>query len=36
MIAAYAIQATAVYIYLRGEFWDVAARTSTRCIEEAL
>ncbi|MBZ0300274.1 MAG: NADH-quinone oxidoreductase subunit F, partial [Anaerolineae bacterium] len=24
MICAYAIQATAVYIYLRGEFWDVA------------
>jgi NADH-quinone oxidoreductase subunit F len=24
MIAAWAIQATAVYIYLRGEFWDVA------------
>ncbi|MFP4320905.1 MAG: NADH-quinone oxidoreductase subunit NuoF [Anaerolineales bacterium] len=24
MIAAYAIQATAVYIYLRGEFWDIA------------
>ncbi len=26
MICAYAIQATAVYIYLRGEFWDVAAK----------
>src|SRR5690349_1403874 len=24
LICAYAIQATAVYIYLRGEFWDVA------------
>ena len=24
MICAYAIQATAVYIYLRGEFWDIA------------
>jgi NADH-quinone oxidoreductase subunit F len=24
MIAAWAIQATAVYIYLRGEYWDVA------------
>jgi NADH-quinone oxidoreductase subunit F len=24
MIAAWAIQATAVYIYLRGEFWDLA------------
>ncbi len=24
MIAAYAIQATAVYIYCRGEFWDLA------------
>ena len=24
LIAAYAIQATAVYIYLRGEFWDIA------------
>ncbi len=24
MIAAYAIQATAVYIYFRGEFWDIA------------
>ncbi len=25
MIAAYAIQATAVYIYCRGEFWDLSA-----------
>lgn len=24
LICAYAIQATAVYIYLRGEFWDIA------------
>ena len=24
MIAAYAIQATALYIYFRGEFWDIA------------
>lgn len=26
MICAYAIQAKAVYIYLRGEFWDIAAQ----------
>ena len=32
MIAAYAIQATAVYIYLRGEFWDIAANIDA-CIE---
>ncbi|NDJ86060.1 MAG: NADH-quinone oxidoreductase subunit NuoF [Chloroflexi bacterium] len=25
MLCAYAIQATAVYIYCRGEFWDIAA-----------
>jgi NADH-quinone oxidoreductase subunit F len=34
MICAYAIQATAVYIYLRGEFWDVA-HALDKCIEEA-
>ena len=34
MIAAYAIQATAVYIYCRGEFWDLAHRLEER-IEEA-
>jgi NADH-quinone oxidoreductase subunit F len=34
MICAYAIQATAVYIYLRGEFWDVAHALDER-IEEA-
>ncbi len=34
MIAAYAIQATAVYIYLRGEFWDIAANLDA-CIEDA-
>ena len=34
MIAAYAIQATAVYIYLRGEFWDIAANIDA-CIEDA-
>jgi NADH-quinone oxidoreductase subunit F len=26
LICAYAIQATAVYIYIRGEFWDVAEK----------
>ena len=26
LIAAYAVQATAVYIYIRGEFWDVAEK----------
>jgi NADH-quinone oxidoreductase subunit F len=34
IICAYAIQATAVYIYLRGEFWDVAHELDKR-IEEA-
>lgn len=34
LIAAYAIQATAVYIYLRGEFWDQAIDLDAR-IEEA-
>ncbi|NJL96023.1 MAG: NADH-quinone oxidoreductase subunit NuoF [Anaerolineae bacterium] len=34
LIAAYAIQAKAVYIYLRGEFWDIAADLD-QCIEDA-
>ena len=34
MICAYAIQATAVYIYLRGEFWDLAAELD-KCIATA-
>ncbi len=34
LIAAYAIGAKAVYIYLRGEFWDIAHRLDER-IEEA-
>ncbi len=34
MICAYAIQATAVYIYCRGEFWDIAHNLDD-CIEEA-
>ena len=34
LIAAYAIQATAVYIYCRGEFWDLAHELDRR-IEEA-
>lgn len=34
LIAAYAIQATAVYIYCRGEFWDIAHALEER-IEEA-
>lgn len=34
LICAYAIQATAVYIYLRGEFWDLAHFLDER-IEEA-
>jgi NADH-quinone oxidoreductase subunit F len=34
MICAWAIQATAVYIYLRGEFWDVAHALDER-IKEA-
>lgn len=34
MIAAYAIKAKAVYLYLRGEFWDIAAELD-QCIEQA-
>ncbi len=34
VIAAYAIQAKAVYIYLRGEFWDIA-HFLDECIEKA-
>lgn len=34
MICAYAIQATAVYIYCRGEFWDLAHNLEA-CIAEA-
>lgn len=34
LICAWAIQATAVYIYLRGEFWDVAHELDKR-IQEA-
>ncbi len=34
LICAYAIQATAVYIYLRGEFWDLGHALEDR-IEEA-
>jgi NADH-quinone oxidoreductase subunit F len=34
LIAAYAIQAKAVYIYLRGEYWDIA-HALDRCIDEA-
>lgn len=34
LICAYAIQARAVYIYLRGEFWDVAHELD-KCIEDA-
>jgi NADH-quinone oxidoreductase subunit F len=34
LICAYAIQAKAVYIYLRGEFWDIAAQLD-ECIENA-
>ena len=33
MITAYAVQANAAYIYLRGEFWQVAAHLD-RCIAE--
>jgi len=33
MIAAYAIQARAVYVYLRGEFWDIAAALEQRIAE---
>jgi len=34
LICAWAIQATAVYIYLRGEFWDIAHNLD-KCIEDA-
>lgn len=34
LICAWAIQATAVYIYLRGEFWDIAHELD-KCIEQA-
>ena len=33
MIAAYAVQASTAYIYLRGEFWQLAAELD-RCIRE--
>lgn len=33
MICAWSIQATAVYIYLRGEFWDVAHKLDERIAE---
>ncbi|MCB9455220.1 MAG: NADH-quinone oxidoreductase subunit NuoF [Anaerolineaceae bacterium] len=33
LICAWAIQATAVYIYLRGEFWDVAHELDKRIAE---
>jgi NADH-quinone oxidoreductase subunit F len=33
LICAYAIKATAVYIYLRGEFWDVAHELDERIAE---
>ena len=32
LICAYAIQAKAVYIYLRGEFWDISDQLDA-CIE---
>ena len=35
LICAWAIQATAVYIYLRGEFWDVAQQLDS-CIDDAV
>lgn len=35
LICAWAIQATAIYIYLRGEFWDLAQQLD-RCIAEAV
>jgi NADH-quinone oxidoreductase subunit F len=35
LICAYAIQATAVYIYLRGEFWDLAHTMDERIAEAA-
>ncbi len=34
MICAWAIQAKAVYIYMRGEFWDIAPEID-KCIEDA-
>ncbi|MCC6904809.1 MAG: NADH-quinone oxidoreductase subunit F, partial [Anaerolineae bacterium] len=34
LICAYAIQAEAVYIYIRGEYWDIAD-TVDRAVEEA-
>lgn len=34
LICAYAIGAPAVYIYMRGEFWDIAAHVD-QCIEDA-
>jgi NADH-quinone oxidoreductase subunit F len=34
LICAYAIQAKAVYIYMRGEFWDIAHNLD-KCIEDA-
>ncbi len=33
LIAAYAIQAKAVYVYLRGEFWDLAHQLDERIAE---
>jgi NADH-quinone oxidoreductase subunit F len=33
LIGAYAIQATAIYIYLRGEYWEMAMQLD-RCIEQ--
>lgn len=33
LICAYAIQAKAVYIYLRGEFWDIAHQLDKRIAE---
>ena len=33
LICAYAIQAKAVYIYLRGEFWDIGSQLD-KCIEQ--
>lgn len=34
LICAYAVQATAVYIYIRGEFWDVAEKLE-KAIDDA-
>jgi NADH-quinone oxidoreductase subunit F len=36
VIAAWAIQATAVYIYLRGEYWDVADALDKHIAEAAI